>query len=235
MSGQCNAQLPWNSVLSTAAAGTAEKAENPTQHPPDLPDWRPDERHRPCSLIGAGYAAFVCRSLPDKNRGRAGRQRSRAHSSPRKARKQKVLGPADLATSRQRGVSKSVKPQVRQTQGVPRAVFLGLLRSAPGGLTFQAVSCARHAYPPLEAQVGSGKACDRPPARHHGARWRAVGAPGQMRLGPPGRLAASPAWRHSPATAPRPASEDAVQTPLGKGRDMRYIVLYHGRNVVLVT
>jgi hypothetical protein len=48
---------------------------------------------------------------------------------------------------------------------------------------------------------------------------RNVDAPEASRLGPPGRSAASPAKRHSPATAPRPASEDAVQTPLGMGRD----------------
>ena len=45
----------------------------------------------------------------------------------------KMLGPAGLDASRHRGLSKSDKPQVRQTQGVPRAVFEGLLRLAPGG------------------------------------------------------------------------------------------------------
>jgi hypothetical protein len=106
----------------------------------------------------------------------------------------KMLGPTGLATSRQRGVSKSVMPQVRQTQGVPRAVFLGLLRSAPGGLTFQAFSCSRSAYPPLKGPGRAGKACDRPP-------MPAITGPGDarcarrddMRLGPPGRFAASPA------------------------------------------
>jgi hypothetical protein len=47
-------------------------------------------------------------------------------------------------------LSKPVVPQVRQSQGVPRAVFIGLLRKAPGGLTFQAsFLIGEDAYPPL--------------------------------------------------------------------------------------
>jgi hypothetical protein len=136
----------------------------------------------------------------------------------------KMLGPAGLDASRHRGLSKSVIPQVRQTQGVPRAVFIGLLRNAPGGLTFQAFSCSRSAYPPLWTQVGCGKpvtGCRHPPSRGPVARgWRA----GTKRLGPPGPRAASPARRSSPATAPRPASEDAVQTPLGTEAGCRDII-----------
>jgi hypothetical protein len=60
------------------------------------------------------------RSL-EKSRGRAGRQ------GPD--------GPADLDASQHRGALKS-EPQVRRYQGVPRAMFIGLLRLAPGGLTF---------------------------------------------------------------------------------------------------
>ena len=48
-------------------------------------------------------------------------------------------------------------PQVRQSVGVPRAVFIGLLRIAPGGRTFQAtlplLANWKAAYPPLSAQV----------------------------------------------------------------------------------
>ena len=127
-------------------------------------------------------------------------------------------GPAGLDASRHRGLSKSVLPQVRQSDGVPRAVFLGLLRSAPGGRTFQATLLSfRIVRPPIH-RSGPGRAgkpvtgC-RP--RHHGARWRAAGAPGRLRLEPPGRAPHLRLRRHSPATAPCLMSEDAVQTPLG--------------------
>ena len=45
-------------------------------------------------------------------------------------------GPTGLDASRHRGLSKSVLPQVRLTQGVPRAVFIGLLHAVPGGRPF---------------------------------------------------------------------------------------------------
>jgi hypothetical protein len=60
-----------------------------------------------------------------------------------------------------------MKPQVRRSPGVPRAVFVGLLRMTPGGLTFQVPSPfdrGSSTYPPL---VTRG--------------WRF----GTMRLGPP--------------------------------------------------
>ncbi len=94
-------------------------------------------RHRPHSLVGAGCALFHptgCRACPlsgtlgirglRKNRGRAGRCRVRAHSSLRRVRKLKVLRPTGLDASRHRGLSKLIVPQVRQSLGVPRAVFV---------------------------------------------------------------------------------------------------------------
>ena len=69
----------------------------------------------------------------------------------------KALGPTDLDASRHRGLSKSELPQVRPTQGVPRAVFVGLIRSAPGGLTVSGnpplLSDCQAASPPLWAQT----------------------------------------------------------------------------------
>src|SRR5262245_53727276 len=53
-------------------------------------------------------------------RGRAGRRGSEE--------------PADLDISRHRGSPEVLKPQVRLCSNVPRAVFPGLLRAAPGGV-----------------------------------------------------------------------------------------------------
>jgi len=112
-------------------------------------------------------------------------------------------GPRRLATSRL--VEVLIVPQVRQTQGVPRAVFLGLLRSAPGGLTVSgAAPFGRGAYPPLSvAQWPAGLA-----SRDESGLDRRV-------------FTAHLRCKPFPATAPRPASGDADQTPLGcEGRDL---------------
>ena len=104
-------------------------------------------------------------------------------------------GPADLDASRHRGLSKSVKPQVRQTQGVPRAVFIGLLREVPGS---RALTCSTATSTDEDQALGqrtSDKSSAVPAVRALDAPSR---APGLLRLGPPGRLAASPAKRHSP-------------------------------------
>ena len=94
---------------------------------------------------------------------------------------------AHTARRRQNGPAFARATQVRQSQGVPRAVFIGLLRMAPGGRTLSgATPFGTGAYPPLWTQLG--------------VQWRAAGAPGHMRLGPPGRFAASP----SESVIPRP-------------------------------
>ena len=85
-------------------------------------------------LCGAGYAVVL-------EKIRIARKRT---EGARDARGPK--GPTGLDASRHRGLSKSLclalrsgssdrqgVPQVRQTQGVPRAVFLGLFRIVPGG------------------------------------------------------------------------------------------------------
>ena len=141
---------------------------------------------RPYCLVGAGCALLPPRSglpgirhypLPNKNRGRAGRCR--------------VRGPAGLDASRHRGLSKPIVPQVRQSFGVPRAVFIGLLRTAPGGRTFQATSAS-----PRELQAAYPPCWPRPPLRSSDRMQRdAITGPGdarmarraRLRLGPPDR------------------------------------------------
>src|SRR5665213_1869826 len=94
----------------------------------------------------------------------------------------KVLGPTDLDASQHRGALKS-EPQVRRFPGVPRAMFIGLLRLAPGGLPISGnpplLANWKAAYPPLWAQVGRGIPVTGCHSRHHGARRRAAGAPGR--------------------------------------------------------
>ena len=187
---------------------------------------------RPYSLR-RGVRRLLSPAAVPENRGRAGRQGSRAHPSSRDA-QTRTLGPAgptprDIEACRSRPPRASRASRVfrksAKPNGVPRAVFLGLLRSAPGGLTLSGnpplLSDCQAAYPPLAGPGREGMTCDRSPPRHHGAPWRAAGAPGRLRLGPPGPCTASPMQRHSPATAPRPASEDADQTPLGNEGRMR--------------
>jgi len=115
-------------------------------------------------------------------------------------------------------------PQVRQTQGVPRAVFNRLAPHPP-----------RWSAPPREGETCcvtlhrlwaqalggapvTGAMSTYRPSRAPGMR---IGPPEEARLGPPGPGAASPTPRvMTPATAPRPASGDADQTPLGNGGGM---------------
>jgi hypothetical protein len=129
------------------------------------------------------YSAFHFRR-PRQKRGRAGRhgsQRTRVASTPHGI---KAERPAFTPVRRFNG-----QPQVRPTHGVPRAVFIGLLRAAPGGLT-------RFRQPSLSSRIGrppihrcgprSGRqTCDRLPAppsrgpatcgsaRRDGAAWTA--------------------------------------------------------------
>ena len=59
-----------------------------------------------------------------------GRTQVYASRRKRKCSDPRASTPRDIEACRS-----PLMPQVRQTQGVPRAVFVGLLRSAPGGLT----------------------------------------------------------------------------------------------------
>ena len=132
-------------------------------------------------------------------------------------------GPTHLDASRHRGLSKSIIASPPSPWRPARGV-LGLLRSAPGG---RAVSgCLRYrrrTYPPLRAQTAPGKSGHAGNHRQWGPVTRGRRA-GTERLGPPGGYRCRISDIPFPATAPRPASGDADQTPLvSKGRDARTI------------
>ena len=104
----------------------------------------------------------------------------------------------------------------RLDPGVPHAVFLGLLRRAPGGLTISILRCGLTCPP---ARLGPSEVPDQG-LRRTLRRIRSPssdtrqGAPGPHRLEPPegpGRQI-----RPSQATAPRPASPDVPDTPLDR-------------------
>jgi len=97
-----------------------------------------------------------------------------------------------------------------RSQGVPRAVSIGLLRQGPRKSDD---SCVRAVFRRGPDQQQAAPLTGVPPGRQ--GPLRRASAPGPWRLGPPGRCSASPLHRKLPATAPRPASGDADQTPLG--------------------
>jgi hypothetical protein len=112
----------------------------------------------------------------------------------------RVLGPTGLDASRHRGVSKLIVPQVRQSLGVPRAVFVRFAPQRPrwsdrfrppprrlGGLTTALDPNDCRALPTVPATVAGG------------APRRAAGAPGRCGLD---RRAASPHLQRS--VIPRP-------------------------------
>ena len=144
-------------------------------------------------------------SWPPPNRGRAGRQ------GPRR-----THGPRHLAISR---LIEAASRKSAKSDGVPRAVFDVCSASPPVVLPFRQPRLSfRIGRPPNHRfRPRSGPTtCDRSPAPAiAGAQWRAAGAPGRLRLRPPGPRIASPMQGHSPATAPRPVSEMLDQTPLG--------------------
>jgi hypothetical protein len=87
-------------------------------------------------------------------------------------------------------------------------VFIDLLRSAPGGRTFQATLLSfRIVRLPIHrywAQAGAGKACDRLPAPAiTGARGARLARRDCCGFNRRAESAASPTLRYSPATAPR--------------------------------
>ena len=172
------------------------------------------------------------------------RRQDRLHSSffrrsPERtegARDRWTRGPRRLATSRHVEVRvsrlRSIRAPTRnrksaRSEGVPRAVFVGLLQHRPRWSTVRHVSAKPRDSPPYETRALSRRSSDRgsglltgdPPYRRSGAS-AAARMPGRARLGPPGASVASPT-PPSPATAPRPASGDADQTPLGNGGGIR--------------
>src|SRR5262245_28535667 len=117
------------------------------------------------------------------------------------------------------------QPQVRPTYGVPRAVFEGLLRTAPGGLTFSGnLFSLSVEWPPLHrfgnlcSNGTSGNAGMLPPVGFPVTRGGAPGQCGLDRRGkrrissascPSHRLSARLSDRPDRRLTPRPASEDA--------------------------
>ncbi len=80
---------------------------------------------RPYCLVGPGQALVAFRVRRSRIRTEGARDavgsgRTEVHASVRKL---KVLRPTGLDASRHRGLSKLIVPQVRQSLGVPRAVF----------------------------------------------------------------------------------------------------------------
>ncbi len=177
---------------------------------------------RPCSLAGAGAPHFKTAALA-RTEGARDASGSGAHSSLRGVRKRKC---SDPRASAPRDTEACRSPNCRksaQSRSVPRAVFEGLLRMAPDGLTFRATVLSFRIVGRLSTALGPDRfrlpvtGDRRRPSRPGDARRC---APGPCDLG---RRAASPHLqrkRHSPATAPRPMSEMLAQTPLGTKRDI---------------
>jgi hypothetical protein len=183
---------------------------------PGLPGSRPGKRRRPYSCVGPGQAValflsasalagFGATSRPPSKVPRArGTPRVRAHSSLRKSAQTEMLGPTDLDASQHRGMLKSDPPFGGLTASPPnprrpaRGV-LGLLRIAPGERTISGF---------LPRRRGSQSTASGPiPAGlpvvgcRRGHHWGPVAhgrCAGTVRLGPPGRPAASPTERHIP-------------------------------------
>jgi len=127
--------------------------------------------------------------------------------------------------ARLRSASYGGQPQVRPSQGVPRAVFVGLLRAAPGGLSVSgARPCGRNAYPPLSGPNGAQhfRPCRLPPPV--GPQWRAAGTPGRRGLdrreGHSRRISDAPF--RPPLPAPRP--ETLIRRPSRWGGMKRTII-----------
>jgi len=157
-------------------------------------------------LYGPGQAVSIL--LP-----RRPEKEPRARGTPGSWR---TRGPRHLAASRRAEVRITASPPF------PRRPARGVLRFAPPRPRW--TSRFRRPASPLELEgrlstaVGPGRirrACDRCRSRHHGARRRAVGAPGRggldRRLGDRRRISSAP--NRPPPPAPRQKTLD--QTPLG--------------------
>ena len=83
--------------------------------------------------------------------------------------------------------------------GIPRAVFLGLLRTNPGGLTSLLRSLF---YPPLSESLAAHRALGGAKAAAHGTTFdERFGSPDPLQLGPPRAGCVTP---RIAATAPVP-------------------------------
>jgi hypothetical protein len=183
----------------------------------------------PPPLLLAARGAPYCNPPPrrasaDRPRAR-GTPRARTHRICAARRKQgaRTRGPRRLATSRlvevrfppSRCRATAGKPQVRQSDGVPRAVFEACSANVPGSRPLR--RCVGCFLPLRTGRLGRSLLTSvRPLAvRALDPYGERAGRFAAWTAGPWG---ASPPPRHSPATAPRPLSE-MLQTPLGAGRD----------------
>ena len=178
---------------------------------------------RPCSLAGAGCA---CSQLPFP-------RLSTRSEGARDARGPN--GPTDLDASQHRGMLKSGPPSRRF--GAPTGIRKSAQPKASRARCFRFAPCRprwtshfRQPASPLELEgclstaAGPGRAGEPVTGcrhRHHGAQRRAAGTPGRRGLDRREGNFAPHLRRPLPATAPRPASGDADQTPLATWGGMR--------------
>jgi hypothetical protein len=160
-----------------------------------MTDWGPDMTHRPHSLNGPGQAAVPFR-IPSL------RPITRARGTPGSVRPRRSVH--GCCNKKCTGY-----PRSAGFPGVPRAVFIGLLRSAPGGRTLLStaagfVGCPRRLLRQDEPSCGSARLAL--PLAHRPyipvtRGWRA----GNERLGPPGgeNRAASPTPRPGHRSPPQ--------------------------------
>ncbi len=176
----------------------------------------------PIALVGPGWPLFPFRPPPPfglrRDKPPALEKEPRARGTPLGPN-----GPARLGASRHRGAlngpacSHRRAPQVRQSQGVPRAVFGRFAPHGPrwtylsGNLPYGSLPIHR-CRAQTDADLPATGCRLRPSPGPRGARLARRDTCGLDRRAV--RIA-SPMHSHSPATAPRPVSEDAEQTPLG--------------------
>jgi hypothetical protein len=165
-------------------------------------------RHRPYCLVGAGYALIQHLHPCDP-------QSEGARGTPGLALAASPTGPTDLAASRQRGMPKSIKPQVRRSPA-SRARCLEVCSAiVPGG--------SRSSRPLVtNAILHRGGPGTRPtPVPTRASAYRPSGAPargwraGRSRLGPP-RVGCC-VFPPRAATAPHPASRRLEKRPSSDG------------------
>jgi len=184
----------------------------------------------PCFFAAPGTPSSIGRDPPARARTEGARDARgrKAHASSRRVRKQgcpdpRASTPRDIEACRSPDArlrlcgAATGQPQVRRTQGVPRAVFGGLLRAVPGGRPF--VTWFRKPgrdTPPFEALATRPAmllTARRLTSRQRGAR-RAAARRDHARLGPPGgkACAASPT-PHSRPPLPAPRLETLIRHP----------------------
>jgi hypothetical protein len=102
-------------------------------------------------------------------------------------------------------------PRVPVCPDAPRAMFIGLFRMNPGGVTRPSF-WERPLYPPLaDSHTGCAVFGIRTPQTRR-ALWHTASAPGAMRLGPPDCACVAPSGHRRLAPPSRTPPEDAPPT-----------------------